>query len=31
MLKSTNSKYAGVYIKRLNYEIETVENDGHKT
>ena len=31
MLKSVNSKYAGVYIKRSNYEIEAVENNGRKT
>ncbi|CAD8153491.1 unnamed protein product [Paramecium pentaurelia] len=31
ILKSTNSKHAGVYIKRSNYELEIVENNGNKT
>ncbi|CAD8145306.1 unnamed protein product [Paramecium octaurelia] len=31
MLKSANSKYTGVYIKRSSYEIEVVENNGRKT
>ncbi|CAD8069900.1 unnamed protein product [Paramecium sonneborni] len=31
MLKSTNNKYTGVYIKKQNYEIETVENNGCRT
>ncbi|CAD8074448.1 unnamed protein product [Paramecium sonneborni] len=31
ILKSTNNKYAGFYIKKQNYEIETVENNGSKT
>ena len=30
-LKSTNCKYLGVYIKKLNYELEIIENNNSKT